>query len=578
LKNVKTISGTWSKLAVILNKSHKKLYALMVGLGMLSAILEILGISLLLHTILSILKPEFIQHNLFTSFIYNELGLTDNRTFLLAISLLLFVIYVTKNIILVQVNKLQVRYAFRITDDLSGKHYRRVARKELLYFKNNKSAQVINELLATTLAFPEGILLSSIILLSELFIVIIMLGAILIYKPFLFVFTFLTVFPVAAILVFYNRKRLSKKGAKVHQIFPQVFENISELTNGISNIKLWDGMDYFEKRYTDLKRETYQLKESIYVSSQFIPIRIYEVIAISGILCVVFYGVLGHQSISSVVSYISIYAGVSFRLLPSVNRIIATANTLSTNEYIIDYLIENNEDDKNISSDIKQLIFETNLELKDIDFSYSDGDKIFESLNLIIEKGSFVGIIGSSGVGKSTLVNILASLIEPSAGDLLVDGKSLNKKDLRNYRYLFSYVKQDVFMLNTTILENVAFLDENPDLVKAKKCLEMVNLIGWIKSLDKEWDTPVGELGAQISGGQRQRIAIARALYKDSEVFIFDEVTNNLDTYSKEQTLAAIASLKEQGKTAIFITHKEDELKLCDSIYSLSNGKLNEVE
>ena len=576
MKSVKAISGTWSKLAVVLDRDHKKRYAIMVGLSMVSAILEILGVSLLLHTILSILKPEFIQHNVFTSFIYNELGLTDSRTFLLVISILLFALYVIKNIVLVQVNKLQVRYAFNITDDLSGKHYKKIARKELLYFKNNKSAQVINELMATTLSFPEGILLSSIMLISELFIVIIMLGAILVYKPFLFLFTFLTVFPVAGLLVFVNRKRLSKKGAKVHHIIPQVYENISELTNGISNIKLWNGMDYFEKKYTELKRESYRLKESIYVSSQFVPIRIYEVIAISGILCVVFYGVLGNQSISSVISYISIYAGVSFRLLPSVNRIITTSNTLSTNGYILDYLAENEDEPEAALAKEEVMSFEENIELRDVSFSYVNNDHIFNNLNLKVDKGSFVGILGSSGVGKSTLVNIFSSLIKPTSGELKIDGNTLSDNDLTSFRFLFSYVKQDVFMLNTTIIDNVAFLDENPDFEKAQHCLDMVNLREWIEGLDKKWDTPVGELGTQISGGQRQRIAIARALYKDSEIFIFDEVTNNLDAYSKEQTLLAIANLKTQGKTAVFITHKNDELQLCDKIYTLKEGRLHE--
>lgn len=550
----------------------------MVGLSMLSAVLEILGISLLLHTILSILKPEFIQHNVFTSYLYNELGLTDTRTFILVISLLLFGLYVLKNIILVQINKLQVRYAFRITDEVSGEHYKQIASKELLYFKNSKSAEVINELIATTLSFPENILLSSIMLLSELFIVIIMLGAILFYKPFLFLFTFLTVFPVAAILVFINRKRLSKKGTRVHQIIPQIYENISELTNGISNIKLWNGTDYFFKRYSELKRESYRLKESIYVNSQYVPIRIYEVVAISGILCVVLFGVLGNQSISSVISYISIYAGVSFRLLPSVNRIIATSNTLSTNGYILDYLMPENNQADNTASNLNYVSFKKSLSLTDIDFSYSGEGLIFRGLNLTIEKGSFIGIVGNSGTGKSTLVNILSSLIEPTSGQLLLDGKNLEKKDLSAYRYLFSYVKQDVFMLNASIIDNVAFLDESPDVDKAKKCLDIVNLNSWIEGLEMKWDTPVGELGNQISGGQRQRIAVARALYKDSEIFIFDEVTNNLDKYSKEQTLLTIAGLKSQGKTAIFITHKDDELDLCDKVYSLSNGQISEIK
>ncbi|MGB1039224.1 MAG: ATP-binding cassette domain-containing protein, partial [Bacteroidia bacterium] len=130
------------------------------------------------------------------------------------------------------------------------------------------------------------------------------------------------------------------------------------------------------------------------------------------------------------------------------------------------------------------------------------------------------------------------------------------------------------FMLNSSILGNVAFLDKNPNIDKVKSCLEKVNLREWVDSLESGLETLVGEHGVSISGGQRQRIAIARALYKNSEIFIFDEVTNNLDVESKEQTLKAISNLKEEGKTAIFITHKEEELGMCDKVLAIKDKKL----
>lgn len=133
-------------------------------------------------------------------------------------------------------------------------------------------------------------------------------------------------------------------------------------------------------------------------------------------------------------------------------------------------------------------------------------------------------------------------------------------------------------MLDESVLHNVAFFDENPDEQRVLECLKKVNLGEWIDHLPDGIHTHVGEVGKQVSGGQRQRIAIARALYNNAEILIFDEVTNNLDTESKEQTLNVISTLKEQGKTAIFITHKEDELELCDKVYSLHDKQLSEVQ
>ncbi len=572
----RAISHTWQKLRGLLTKEYKKKYYAMVVLSLASALLEVVGVSILLHTILSILKPEFIQDNVLTSFLYDGLRITDNRMFIMVITSLLFAMYVLKNILLVQMNKRQVRLAFDITNNISGVQYNHVMNQNLAYFKRRPSAEIINELVASTFSFSEGILINSVIFLSEVAVIILLLGAILIYNPFLFLFTFLCLIPSALVLMYVSRKRLKEEGRKVHELTSKVYTNISEVTGGIANIKLWNGSAYFEKRFESMKKDLYEYKASIYVKSNYIPLRIYEVIAITGVLCVVLYGILGDKEISSVISYISIYAGVSFKLLPSINRVIGTSNTLSTNAHILDFLALE-ESDVDYTQD-EPIVFRNYIELKGVNFAYNQEVQTLKNINLKISKGDFIGLIGKSGTGKSTLVNVLTSLLYHTEGELLIDGLPLRSSQESAYRYLFSYVKQDVFMVNDTILQNVAFVDESPDMERVLSCLAKVNLTDWIETLPNGIYTSVGELGGRVSGGQRQRIAIARALYKDAEIFIFDEVTNNLDTYSREQTLKAIEILKEAGKTALFITHKEDELKLCNRVYSLENKCLVKVK
>jgi ABC-type bacteriocin/lantibiotic exporter with double-glycine peptidase domain len=133
-------------------------------------------------------------------------------------------------------------------------------------------------------------------------------------------------------------------------------------------------------------------------------------------------------------------------------------------------------------------------------------------------------------------------------------------------------------MLNDTILKNIAFADANPNQAKIEDCLNKVNLTNWVKSLPNGIHTSIGELGSQISGGQRQRIAIARALYKDSEIFLFDEISNNLDEESKAEILNTMKAIKKEGKTAIFVTHNREELEICNVIYSIENNKINRKE
>ena len=291
----------------------------------------------------------------------------------------------------------------------------------------------------------------------------------------------------------------------------------------------------------------------------------------------VLYAMLADHNFSKIATYISIYAGVSFRLLPSINRLVMASNSLSVSSFILDMVMVDEKSEEILVVSPTKLSLNTVISLNAVSFSYPDGTSVLNDINIDIPKGSFIGLIGASGSGKSTAVNILSSLILPTSGCIMIDGKKLEPGNYAAYRFLFSYVEQEVFMLNDSVLRNVAFLDPNPDLDKARECIKKVNLTTWLDGLPNGWDTKVGELGNHISGGQKQRIAIARSLYKDAEVFIFDEVSNNLDTYSKEQTLIAIRELKKEGKTAILITHKEDELQFCDTVYTLKNGQLIQV-
>lgn len=553
----------------------------MVFLGVLNALLEVAGISFLLHVVLSILRPGFISHNILTRTISENFGVTDQIPFVAIICTMLLVLYIVKNIVLVQINKAQVKYAYQVSDELSEKRYAEIAEKDLLYFKGRKSSDIINEIFGCTLFLPEVLVIPSIMLLSELSVMFLILFGVFTIKPFLFLFTALTLFPAASILIYINRAKLAAWGNEVHEINPVIYDNVVQLTQGIANIKLWNASEKFKDIFTDLRKDLFKRKESIYVYSQYVPIRIYEVVAILGILCLVLFAVFNHNDGDNLVNYVSIYAGVSFRLLPGVNRVLSAFNQLATNDYVFKYFDEyRNLVKKKLgtSQAPDSMTFNESIEMKNISFSYKDDDSILSNVSLNIQKGDCLGILGVSGTGKSTLVNILAALIPANEGTLFLDNHALKPHELDAYRFLFSYVRQDVFMLNKSIYDNIVFLkdEEAGDKTRVRDILQKVNLDTWVNSLENGLDTDVGELGNRISGGQKQRIAIARALFKNAEIFIFDEVTNNLDRDSMKQTLEAIELLKKEGKTTVFITHKKDELAMCNRIFELSNGGLVE--
>lgn len=560
-----------------MDKNSIKKYVLMLFFSLISAFLELIGVTLLLYTILAIFDPNFIGKFQFTNYLYHALKIESLELFILFLTGGLFLLYVIKNIILVQISKIQIKNSFEINAQITDDYYRDLVGSDLIYFSSNDSNRILNDVIGATLNFSESILLSSILFISEWFIVTILFGMVLVFQPWLFLFLFIVLVPTAGLLIYFNKKSIEKISKEEHELDPKIYENVNYLTRGISSVKLWNRESYFYKNYQSVRNQMYDLKSSIYLKSNYIPVRTYEVIAIAGLLCVIIYGIYSGMQIPTIVAYISIYAAVSFRILPSINRIITSSNNLASRSHVLDYLIASKAN-KEIAKRQTQLAFNRTIELSKADFSYPDRDPVLRAVSLQIPKGQFIGFLGSSGSGKSTLLHIVSSLLPTKNGELKIDGVEIDSSNLTAYRYLFSYVNQDIFMLNESILTNISFADDNPNLDKVNTCLKRVNLYRWVDSLPNGIYTSIGELGGKISGGQRQRIAIARALYKDSEIFLFDEISNNLDEESKNEVLKTMQSLKEEGKTALFVTHNKEELKICDVVYAIENQQIIEKE
>ena len=240
----------------------------------------------------------------------------------------------------------------------------------------------------------------------------------------------------------------------------------------------------------------------------------------------------------------------------------------------------NNESKKNnefknekISVD-NVLTFEKSLIIDNVEFAYQNNNCIFRNLNLKINKGEFVGIIGQSGLGKSTLINLILGLLAADKGTIKIDDKNI-KEYLNDWRKLIGYVSQDIYILDDTLKKNIAFGIENKNIdeKKIEEAIIKSQLQRFVNNLPEGLETVIGENASKISGGQRQRIGIARALYKDPKFLIFDESTSNLD---KETSTELIKFMTENKKnfTILFITHKTEQLKNCDKVYKIDNKKI----
>jgi ATP-binding cassette, subfamily B, bacterial PglK len=290
------------------------------------------------------------------------------------------------------------------------------------------------------------------------------------------------------------------------------------------------------------------------------------------------FSILNFQSSQGLLNTITLFIASAYRLLPSLNKCIISLNNLKSYEFTFN-ILRMFENEENIERPEHQepLHFENKIELRNISFKYEKGDKhIVRDLNLTINKGESIGIIGTSGSGKTTLINILLRFLNETKGNIYVDNQALNADNLLAWREKLGYVKQNVFLFDANVYENIAIgLEENEiDKAKVERIVNMTLLDDLIHNLPNGYYTQLGESGSKLSGGQRQRFAIARALYHDAEILIFDEATSALDNETELEITKAIDLLSSQNKTIITIAHRYSTLKNCNKIYEMYDGKI----
>jgi ABC-type multidrug transport system fused ATPase/permease subunit len=309
-----------------------------------------------------------------------------------------------------------------------------------------------------------------------------------------------------------------------------------------------------------------------------IPFRTNEVIALIGMIIILVYGLFFTENRNEIITLIGLFAAASYRLMPSLNRIVNSLNFINVNQVSIDNLNRYIEYFHLANSQkLKRLpvTFERSIEFRNITFSFPDAAKpVLENISLEVKKGEKVGFIGKSGSGKTTLMNILLRFYVPQSGKILVDGTEITDENIGSWRSKIGYVKQDIFLMDASIRDNITFGDEHPDEQRLQAAIQQASLSEWINSLPDGVNTMTGEDGSRLSGGQKQRIGIARALYRNAEVLIFDEATSALDITTEQEVTFAIDRLSNTNKTIFIIAHRITTLKNCDRIYELSNGSV----
>ena len=315
---------------------------------------------------------------------------------------------------------------------------------------------------------------------------------------------------------------------------------------------------------------------------QYLPKQFIEILAISGLVGVCLFMVFQERSGLEVMAMLSLLATAGFRLIPSFSRILRNLQSIRFGWASVDVLtdefgeVENRDKISSKIEEIEPASFTDNFSLKNIAFSYGlNNEELLSDLNFEAKRGECIGIVGESGVGKSTLTNLLLGLVSPSSGIMEVDGCRIKAENIRSWQQMIGYVPQEIYLLDDTIEHNIAFgiNEEVIDHSQVREVVEKAGIPKFISSLDEGLNTKIGERGVRLSGGQRQRIGIARALYQNPQVLILDESTSALDEKTEEGILEELRLMK--GKvTMIIVAHRQSTLQFCDRIYKMESGRL----
>lgn len=572
---------TFKKFLFLLTPQERKRGRLLSIMIIIMALLDMVGVASILPFMAILTNPGLIETNLILNSMFqasNIFGVENNQQFIFALGVLVFVILVISLTFKALTTYVQVRFLQMCEYSIGKRLVEGYLHQPYSWFLSRHSA----DLGKTILSEVSTIIGNGMRPLMELFangvVTVALITLLIIADSKIALIVGLSLGGVYGLIFYFLRKYLNRTGEERLRSNQLRFTAISEAFSAAKEIKVGGLEKTYIKNFSNSAKIFAQTQASSQVIS-LLPRFILEAIAFGGILLIILYTMQQTGSFNNALPIISLYVFAGYRLIPALQKIYASFTSLT---FVSPSLNKLHDDLKNLkpfneNEDQDVLIFNKTITLKNIYYNYPNASRTAsKDINLSIPAKSTVGLVGATGSGKTTMVDIILGLLEPQKGTLEVDGKIITKQNSRSWQRSIGYVPQHIYLTDNSIAANIAFgvepKDINQDLVeKASKIANLHNFV--IDELPKQYQTTIGERGVRLSGGQRQRIGIARALYHDPKVLILDEATSALDNQTEKIVMDAIKNLSKDI-TTILIAHRLNTVKKCDKIYLLKNGEI----
>jgi len=565
----------------ILGPDIKKI-PLLVLLFIAISVFDLLGIGLIAPFIALISSPEtFIQTDVYSLIV--SLGFSsDPDDLLMSIGLALVFVFFMKVIGILLINWKIICFC-----NEQGVRLRLLLMKkyqDLPYIEHTQanSSDYIYKIQTLVTQFSDGILLAILRLISDGFIVIVILIFLAIYNIFALSILVLLIGSVVFLYDRIFRRRAVNYGRLINVNLTRMVQGISEAVNGLKEIRILGKESYFNE-IVNSSSIRYAAANARSMMIPLAPRYFLELVLVIFIVILMFLALMSGNGVESMLPTIAMFGVASLRLAPSVNQI--TNGVMQIRKFrhsvsLISFDLNRKTQKINIEQNaqgVHEVDIFRELELKEVSFCYPETDLlVLNSLSLKIRKGESIGLIGTSGAGKTTLVDLLLGLLEQDEGEILYNGKPL-EDNLEEWRSQVAYIPQQILLTDDTLRHNIALGVEDAEIDNKKiaEALQKSHLAQLVEDLPKGFNTMLGENGIRLSGGQRQRIALARAFYHNRDVLVMDEATSALDNETEQEIVDEIKRLKKE-KTIIVIAHRMTTVKDCDYIYRIDKGKIIE--
>ena len=558
------------KISELVSKRQRRGLILLTFLLFIGMIFEIIGLGIIIPLLEAIVEPEKVRSSL-NNFLASDLILKiTDRQLIYYILTFVVVIYFIKSSFLILLSYFQNKLIVNLNTYLSTNLFSKYLSQDYENFISNHSSfytkniqveisNIINLCSALITIIIEFFLILSVII---TLIFIEPQGALLISSFFL---SFAFIYSIS------TKSILKAWSMKMQKIQANISKKIIDGFGGFKEFKVLNKNRYVVELFSNTLHDKAKI-QSKYLTLQQTPRHLLELVSILGLIGFIFFLLLNEINIASIITIIGVFVAATFRMIPSLNRLVGAIQHLKHDKISLDLIYNEfnrvNKFEIHQIESLERIKFIDEIQIKSLNLSYGQKE-IFKDFNLSIKKGSKIGVMGTSGSGKSSLVNVLLGIITPNSGSILVDNYNIEKR-MNSWRNLIGYVPQDIFLIDDSIENNIALGISNKEIDKHRilECIKLAELETYIESTPQGIKTLIGERGVKMSGGQKQRIGIARALYNNPDILIFDEATSALDEKTEELVMNTIYNL-DKNITSILISHRESTLNRCDKVIKI---------